>query len=403
MASVRYLKDLLIYLLIWTLNAHAYTNLTNESLKAIKSPGKDFDIHDGALLAPILIPRVSGTEGNTRVMNHLVGFFHQNLPNWHIAFQNSTSKTPATGDRDIPFYNVIATRDPPWAEKGEVSYITLAAHYDSKITPEGFIGATDSAAPCAMIMHAAREVDKALGKKWAAMEKEGIGAGGYGDVEESRGVQLIFFDGEEAFKVWNDQDSIYGARSLAAEWESTFHPALSTFRNPIDSISLLVLLDLLGDKNPLIPSYYPTTHWAYQKMAYLEQRLRKMGLFKSSPSHPSKRNAKRKDEENKHQETKRQEPVWLYEPTKDPYNSRWLGGLIGDDHMPFLQRGVEVLHLIPSPFPHTWHTPDDDAEHLDMDSVEDWTLLTTAFLSEWMDLEGFLVPEGASKMVRDEL
>jgi len=28
----------------------------------------------------------------------------------------------------------------------------LAAHYDSKLTPEGFLGATDSAVPCAMLL-----------------------------------------------------------------------------------------------------------------------------------------------------------------------------------------------------------------------------------------------------------
>ncbi|KAH9071051.1 hypothetical protein EDB83DRAFT_2673812, partial [Lactarius deliciosus] len=27
-------------------------------------------------------------------------------------------------------------------------------------------------------------------------------------------LQLIFFDGEEAFRVWSDIDSIYGARGL---------------------------------------------------------------------------------------------------------------------------------------------------------------------------------------------
>ena len=28
-------------------------------------------------------------------------------------------------------------------------------------------------------------------------------------------LQLIFFDGEEAFRIWSDTDSIYGARHLA--------------------------------------------------------------------------------------------------------------------------------------------------------------------------------------------
>jgi hypothetical protein len=32
-----------------------------------------------------------------------------------------------------------------------------------------------------------------------------------------------------------------------------------------------------------------------------------------------------------------------------------IGG-IGDDHVPFLQKGVDVLHLIASPFPTVWHS-----------------------------------------------
>lgn len=30
-------------------------------------------------------------------------------------------------------------------------------------------------------------------------------------------VQLIFFDGEEAFREWTDTDSLYGSRHLAAQ------------------------------------------------------------------------------------------------------------------------------------------------------------------------------------------
>lgn len=32
-------------------------------------------------------------------------------------------------------------------------------------------------------------------------------------------LQLLFLDGEEAFKDWTATDSIYGARHLASKWE----------------------------------------------------------------------------------------------------------------------------------------------------------------------------------------
>lgn len=81
------------------------------------------------------------------------------------------------------------------------------AHFDSKVKPTGFIGATDSAAPVAIIMHAARSVDEALTSKWQAMEAEGSHG-----LEEEKGVQLLLLDGEEAFVEWTHTDSLYGAR-----------------------------------------------------------------------------------------------------------------------------------------------------------------------------------------------
>lgn len=184
-----------------------FATLTDDELRNIASPGDDFDIHNGKLLAPILIPRVPGTEGSLKVQKHFVDFFKENLPDWKISSQNSTSKTPATGDRDIPFVNWIFRRDPPWAKEGDVGRLTLVAHYDSLSTIEGFIGAIDSAAPCAMLMHVARSIDEALKSKWKAMEENGDDL-----LEDAKGVQIIFLDGEEAFHQWTDTDSIYGAR-----------------------------------------------------------------------------------------------------------------------------------------------------------------------------------------------
>lgn len=191
------------------LNVQAYTPLSDVTLSNIPPGSEDFDIKTGALLAPILIPRVPGTPGSTKVLQHFVDFFTNELPEWNIEYQNSTSKTPATGDKDVPFVNLIITRDPPWTQPGDVGRIALVAHYDSKLSPAGFIGAVDSAVPCAMMMHAARSVDDALTRKWAAMEAAGLGDR---ELEEEKGVQLLFLDGEEAFVSWTNDDSLYGAR-----------------------------------------------------------------------------------------------------------------------------------------------------------------------------------------------
>lgn len=192
---------------ILSINVTAYTPLSDETFHSLPSADADFDIHNGAILSPILIPRVPGTPGIQTVQRHFVDFFTTHLPEWTIEFQNSTSKTPVTGDKQVPFVNIIITRDPPWAKSGDVGRLALVAHYDSKLTPIGFIGATDSAAPCAMIMHAARSVDQALTNKWEAMKTAGdIG------LEEEKGVQILFLDGEEAFLSWTNDDSLYGSR-----------------------------------------------------------------------------------------------------------------------------------------------------------------------------------------------
>jgi glutaminyl-peptide cyclotransferase len=183
----------------------AYHDLSDETLKKLPGPGEDFDIRTGAILAPILVPRVSGTKGNAAVRQHFVDFFKEQLPEWRIDTHNSTWTTPVSNGEEIPFVNFIATRDPPGSNEGDVSRLALVAHYDSKLTPKDFIGATDSAAPCAMIMHIARSIDAALAKKWAAADPDDFDT-------EHRGLQILFLDGEEAFKSWTDDDSLYGAR-----------------------------------------------------------------------------------------------------------------------------------------------------------------------------------------------
>ncbi|KAI9743652.1 MAG: hypothetical protein M1818_002968 [Claussenomyces sp. TS43310] len=360
-----FLTWLLVCSAFLVLDIHAYTPLTDESLKSLPSAGSDFDIHSGSLLAPLLIPRVPGTPGSLAAQQHFIDFFSTHLPEWTIEYQNSTGKTPVTGDQEVPFANLIMTRDPPWTRPGDVGRLTLAAHYDSKISPEGFIGATDSAAPCAMILHAARSVNEALTRKWEAMAAQGLDDG----LQEETGLQILFLDGEEAFAVWTSTDSIYGARSLAEEWEHTAHPALSTYRTALSSITLFMLLDLLGstDPSPHVPSYFKTTHWAYQYLANIESRLRSLSQLLTDPPQP-------------------------FLPDKDKSLHSFFNSMIEDDHIPFMARGVEILHIIQSPFPNVWHTMNDDGEHLDLDSVEDWARIVTAFVAEWMDLEGHLIP-----------
>ncbi|RYO89782.1 hypothetical protein DL766_002631 [Monosporascus sp. MC13-8B] len=351
----------LVVCLLWTC-ALAYEELSDEALRSIPSGAADFDIETGRLLAPILIPRVPGTPGSVAVQHHFVNFFAQQLPEWKLQWHNSTSRTPATGDTEVPFSNLIFTRDPPWAQAGDVGRLTLVAHYDSLYRPEGFIGAIDSAAPCAMLMHVARSIDHALAKKWKDLESSGMAGLA---LEGEKGVQILLLDGEEAFATWTATDSLYGARALAESWEAEAHPAVAAYRSPLDSIDLFLLLDLLGAADPRVPSYFQATHWAYQGMAKIEERMRKLGLLKSTPKRP-----------------------FLPESRKHPV--QFGGASVQDDHVPFMVRGVPVLHIIPMPFPPVWHTMEDDGEHLDPATVDDWAKIVAAFAAEWMELDGII-------------
>ncbi|KAI0193511.1 glutaminyl-peptide cyclotransferase [Astrocystis sublimbata] len=345
--------------------SQAYAELSDTALRKVPSGAEALHPHTGSLLAPILIPRVPGTPGSSAVQRHIAEFFAQELPQWRFERQNSTSRTPVTGSTDIPFTNLIFTRDPPWTKgDGDVGRLALVAHHDSLPKLEGFVGATDSAAPCAILMQVARGIDAALTEKWAAMEESGDLGLGLGDDE--KGVQILFLDGEEAWETWSDADSLYGARSLAEKWEAETHPTQSAYQTPLEAIDLFVLLDLLGAADPNIQSYFSSTHGAYQGMAKIESRMRELGLLATNPEHS-----------------------FLPESGKTADKFMY-NGYIADDHVPFMKRGVPILHVIPMPFPPTWHTMEDDAEHLDLDSIGDWAKIMTAFAAEWLELDEFM-------------
>ena len=101
-------------------------------------------------------------------------------------------------------------------------------------------------------------------------------------------------------------------RHLAQEWDQS---------GDLKKIEVLVLLDLLGAPNPTLPNYYPSTSWLFNKLVHIEQRLT-------------------------HGATK------MFD-LNSPLTYR--GHIMQDDHLPFLHRGVDIIHAIPYPFPEVWH------------------------------------------------
>ncbi|KAJ7311456.1 glutaminyl-peptide cyclotransferase-like protein [Mycena albidolilacea] len=312
-------------------------------------------------LSKILIPRVPDTANNTLVRNYIVEKL-ENLK-WHVELDAFDDQTPH-GQKH--FVNIIATKDPKAARR-----VIVAAHFDSKYFPEpnNFVGATDSAAPCAMMLDLAEALDPLLDERalrlTAGMEEDE-------DVSDTT-LQLVFFDGEEAFVAWTGTDFTYGARHLADKWATTYALPNSKRRlmgpqaTEISGIEHLILLDLLGAENPLIRSYTIDTAWLFDALVSVEKRLGESGAFAYG------------DEQGMAPE---KWSSFFYKRTAVDVN---MGG-VGDDHVPFLERGVDILHLIATPFPVVWHTVRDDASALHMPTMRRWNIMFRVFMSEYLNL-----------------
>lgn len=104
-------------------------------------------------LDKLLIPRVVGTDGHSAVRQYISDFM--SALDWTVEYDVFNDKTPYGQKR---FTNIVATLD-----KNACKRLVLSCHYDSKLTRSGrFVGATDSAVPCAIILEIARSLHSYL-------------------------------------------------------------------------------------------------------------------------------------------------------------------------------------------------------------------------------------------------
>ncbi|CAM5173208.1 unnamed protein product [Eretmochelys imbricata] len=59
-------------------------------------------------------------------------------------------------------------------------------------------------------------------------------------------------------------------------------------------------------------------------------------------------------------------------------------GPVEEDHVPFLRKGVPVLHLIATPFPWVWHTMEDTEQNLHPQTMENLCKILAAFLAKYL-------------------
>ncbi|XP_006181129.2 LOW QUALITY PROTEIN: glutaminyl-peptide cyclotransferase [Camelus ferus] len=292
-------------------------------------------------LQPLLIERYPGSPGSYAARQHIMQRIQRLQAGWVLEVDTFLSQTPY-GYRS--FSNIISTLN-PMAKR----HLVLACHYDSKYFPHWdnrvFVGATDSAVPCAMMLELARALDKQL-----------LSLKNISDSKPDLSLQLIFFDGEEAFLHWSPRDSLYGSRHLAPKMASTPHPPGARDTNQLHGMDLLILLDLIGAPNPTFPSFFPNTARWFDRLKAIEQELHELGLLKDHS--------------------------W----EGRYFQNYGYGGVIQDDHIPFLRKGVPVLHLIPIPFPEVWHTMDDNEENLDKATIDNLNKILQVFVLEYLHL-----------------
>ena len=177
--------------------------------------GKDAYEETAAILAKG--PRPPGSAGLDAVRTHVRERLER--AGWATTGQPFERMTPIG---KLRFENVRARfkagTDDPWARPVRG---LLCAHIDSKYYKDRhFLGADDAASDCAAIVVIAEHM---------ARENSGRAAG----------LELVFFDGEEAFNEnITPQDGLYGSRYYASRW-----------RAQPDKPAFGILLDMIGHKN----------------------------------------------------------------------------------------------------------------------------------------------------------
>ncbi|XP_001604164.2 glutaminyl-peptide cyclotransferase isoform X1 [Nasonia vitripennis] len=307
--------------------------------------------HMNEVLDNVCIPRVVGTPGHKQVREYITSSM-KNL-NWTVENDKFEDYTPIFGR--IKFENIIAKYNP-----NAKRYLTLACHYDSKYEQKyDFIGATDSAVPCMQLINLAKVMEKQL----KSIKEHDVS------------LMLLFLDGEEAFKQWGPKDSIYGARHLAAKWhKNQYTYGTENGISDLDKIDLFVLLDLIGAPNPTFYNYFSDTSKWYSLMSKAESILAEMRQF---------------------------EKYSYGRPQRKYFQDYTITAGIQDDHLPFLEKNVPILHLIPYPFPDFWHTEGDNRNAIDLATVENLNKILRVFVASYLNMQ--VQEENVQSTERSEL
>jgi glutaminyl-peptide cyclotransferase len=174
--------------------------------------------------------------------------------------------------------------------------LIVAGHYDTKLFRDlTFVGANDGGSSTAFLIELAR----ALTQSPPALPTE-----------------LLFFDGEEAVVAWEGDDNTYGSRHYVRAMKDA---------GTLDQIGALVLVDMIGERNPRFPREAQSTPWLTDIIWNRAAALGRREFVDESLA-------------------------------------------VSDDHLPFLEAGVPAVDIIDFDYP-AWHKPEDTLDKVSGESL----------------------------------
>lgn len=234
-------------------------------------------------------PRPPGTDAIEKTRSYLVQQLER--AGWKVERQSFSDETPR-GKKQ--FVNLIAT----FGAKGSAASFLVCSHYDTKTFDNArFVGANDGGSSTGTLLELARVLP--------------------GQPELAAKVELVFFDGEEAYVAFTETDGLYGSRYFAKQLLA--QDKAKNFRGGI-------LFDMVGDKSLTIT--FPPDSPA--ELAG--------DIFASADA------------------------------VKVRSHFTYFDRDITDDHTPLNEIGIPVIDLIDFDYP-PWHTPEDTVDKLSAESL----------------------------------
>lgn len=247
-------------------------------------------------------PRPPGTEAIEKTRVYLTK--QLKLSGWQVERQAFTDDTPRG---KVQFVNLIATFG---GAESRPSFL-VCSHYDTKTFETArFVGANDGGSNTGVLVEVARVL--------AARP------------DLARKVELVFFDGEEAYEAFTETDGLFGSRYFAKQLVA---------QNKAKLLRGGILFDMVGDRSLTI-TLPPDSPVEIAR-----------GIFDSA------------------------------EALNVRKHFTYLDRDITDDHTPLNEIGIPTIDLIDFDYP-PWHTPDDTMDKLSAESLRITGAVACHYLSE---------------------